>query len=94
MKADKVNKSLKKKGFIVKSGRTDHCRFVFCSNGRMVNVKTHMSHNGQEIGDDLQSRMAEQLYLSKPEFVEMISCKIGHDELVTRYADLGLLKEE
>ncbi|MDU9377163.1 hypothetical protein McpSp1_18100 [Methanocorpusculaceae archaeon Sp1] len=94
LKADKVNNALKKKGFIVKTGRTDHCRFVFCNNGRMVNVKTYTSHNGQEIGDELQFRMAEQLHLSKPEFVEMISCTIGRDELVARYTALGLIRED
>ncbi|WP_338096533.1 hypothetical protein [Methanorbis rubei] len=53
-----------------------------------------MSHNNQEINDFLQSQMAEQTYLSKAEFLEMISCTIGHDELVARYVTLGLLQKD
>lgn len=93
LKADKIQSALKKKGFLVKPGRTDHCRFVFCTDGRMVNVKTHMSHKGQEIEDEPQSRMAEQLHLSKSEFIDMVSCGIGHAKLVARYADLDLMKD-
>lgn len=53
-----------------------------------------MSHNNQELNDFLQNQMAEQTYLSKSEFLEMVSCKIGHYELAARYLALGFLKKD
>ncbi|MDV0444303.1 hypothetical protein [Methanorbis rubei] len=94
LKADKVSKALKKKGFVIQPGRTDHCRFIFYADGYPIKVKTYMSRNGQEIGNELQSCMVEQLHLSKTEFAEMISCEIGHDELLARYAALGILPKD
>ena len=92
LKTDKVIKALNKKGFVMQKGRTDHLRFVFYADGYPANIKTHLSHNSQDLGNDLQAYMAEQLHLSKAEFVEMVSCKIGHDELIDKYSELGLLK--
>ncbi|MDU9376750.1 hypothetical protein McpSp1_13770 [Methanocorpusculaceae archaeon Sp1] len=92
LKCDNVRKSLKKKGFLTESGKQKHVIYTFHHNGVPAAVATHMSHNNQEISDTLQSMMAEQLHLSKGEFVEMISCKTGHAELAARYAALGLLR--
>ena len=94
LKADGVRKALKKKGFAPVSGKQKHPQFTFFHDGIRSAVTTHMSHNNQELNDFLQSHMAEQTYLSKSEFLEMISCKIGHDELVARYVALGLLQED
>ncbi|MDV0444031.1 hypothetical protein McpCs1_14190 [Methanocorpusculaceae archaeon Cs1] len=94
LKADVVKKVLQKKGFAPVSGKQKHPRFTFFDEGIRSTVTTHMSHNNQEINDFLQSQMAEQTYLSKAEFLEMISCTIGHDELVARYVTLGLLQKD
>ncbi len=94
LKADAAKKALQKKGFAAISGKQKHPQFTFFDEGVRSTVTTHMSHDNQEINDFLQSRMAEQTYLSKSEFLEMISCKIGHDELVSRYVEMGLLKKE
>lgn len=83
-----------KKGFERLSGKVNHCRYEFYLNGKPSGVKTYLSHNKQEITGDLLAWMAKETYLSKEEFADMISCNIGHDELVARYAALGLLKKE
>ena len=93
-KAKKVSASLEKKGFERISGNVNHCRYEFYINGKPSGVKTYLSHNKQEITGDLLIWMSKETYLSKDEFVEMISCKIGHDELVSRYVDIGLLNQE
>ena len=92
LKCENVKKSLKKKGFLTVSGK--HVIYTFHHEGIPAVVVTHMSHNNQEITDTLQCLMAEQLHLSKSEFIELISCKIGHDELAARYTALGLLSRE
>ena len=94
LKADAVKKALKKKGFVEDAGRLKHLRYKFYANGLRISVTTHLSHNGSELDDFLVKQMAEQTHLSKSEFIEMVSCKIGHDELVARYADLGLLQKD
>lgn len=94
LKADVVKKALEKKGFAPVSGKQKHPRFTFFDEGVRSTVTTHMSHNNQELNDFLQSQMSEQTYLTKAEFLEMISCKIDHDDLAARYAALGLLKKE
>jgi len=93
LKADDVTRALKKKGFEQVSGRQKHPRYTFYANGKRSPVTTHVSHNKQELNDFLLAKMAEQTYLSKSEFLEMISCTIGHEDLVKRYADLDLVKE-
>ena len=94
LKADAVKKAMKKKGFVEDAGRLKHLRYKFYENGQRTSVTTHLSHNGSELDDFLVKQMAEQTCLSKAESLEMIACKIGHDELVARYADLGLLKKD
>ena len=94
LKCESVKKSLKKKGFLTESGKQKHVVYTFYHEGVPAVVATHMSHNNQEITDTLQSMMAEQLHMSKSDFIEMISCKIGHDELAARYVALGLLQKD
>ncbi len=94
MKCGVVDKALKKKGFETKTGAHSHVVYGFVHEGYPFPVMTHMSHNHQEIDDYLQERMAKQMKISKSEFLEMIACKIGHEELVARYANLGLLNKE
>lgn len=90
LKADSVTKALKKKGFFEGSGK--HVVYQFFADGEDTPVFTHVSHNKQEIDSFLQSRMANQLHLSKQEFIDMVSCKIGYDELVRKYIELNLIQ--
>ncbi len=93
LKVHEVTKALKKKGFEQVSGRQKHPRYTFYDNGKRSPVTTHVSHNKQDLNDFLLAKMAEQTYLSKSEFLGMISSTIGHEDLVKRYADLDLVKE-
>ncbi|MDU9376549.1 hypothetical protein McpSp1_11710 [Methanocorpusculaceae archaeon Sp1] len=93
-KAKKVSAALEKKGFQKLSGNTNHCRYEFYMNGKPSGVKTYLSHNKQEITGDLLAWMSKEMHLSKDEFLEVISCVIGYDELVARYVALGLLQKD
>lgn len=93
-KANKVSAALEKKGFERRSGNVNHCRYELYVNDRPTGVKTYLSHNRQEITGDLLAWMAKEMYLSKEEFGEMITCKIGYDELVARYTARGFLGKE
>lgn len=90
LKSDVVVRSLTKKGF--ERGTGKHIKYQFYYKGMKIPVITHLSHNGQEIDDFLIKQMAEQLHLSKSEFVEMVSCTIGYDELVDKYIALSLIQ--
>lgn len=73
LKCDTVTKALKKKGFILVRGRSKHLVYYFTHDGKKSEIATHLSHNKQEITDELQKQMADQLSLSKTEFAQMIS---------------------
>lgn len=82
---------MKKKGFLMETGRQKHPRYYFEDNGEIAAVKTHMSHNDQELTDFLQTQMAAQLHLAKSDFLEMISCKMEHEAIAKMYREKGLL---
>jgi len=91
LKAETVKKAMMKKGFIMEAGRQKHPRYYFEDNGEIAAVKTHMSHNDQELNDFLQAQMAAQLHISKADFLEMISCQIEHEGIANMYREKGLL---
>ena len=93
LKGAAVHKALLKKGFVTASGKQKHIRYQFCDGEKRSSVRTHLSHNGQELPESLQQLMAAQLHLSKTEFLAMVSCTIDHEDLVKRYTDIGLLKK-
>ena len=93
LKGAAVHKALLKKGFVTASGKQKHIRYQFCDGEKRSSLRTHLSHNGQELSDSLQQLMAAQLHLSKTEFLAMVSCTIDHEDLVKRYTDIGLLKK-
>lgn len=68
-----ISKSLKKKGF--KSDKSgDHVYFLLKGN---VRIYTKMSHAKKWNPDDrIFGEMAEQLYLTKPQFAELVDCTI------------------
>ena len=92
LKGAAVHKALLKKGFITAPGKQKHIRYQFCDGEKRSSVRTHLSHNGQELSDSLQQLMAAQVHLSKAEFLAMVSCTIGHADLVKTYTENGLLK--
>ena len=93
VKADMVRKALIKKGFVEGSGK--HVVYQFYAAALIdTPVLTHMSHNKQEIDHFLQQHMANQLHLSKHEFMNLISCTFGYADLIERYTALDLIPKE
>ena len=86
-KAKEVERVLEKKGFERERGQKDHNRFVLLIDGKITSIRTKTSHNGQDIDDYLQKRMAEQMHLTKPEFKSFVSCTISKDEYAKKVVE-------
>jgi len=80
---------LKKKGFT--SEMSKHIKLTFQHNGCDTQIRTWVSHGKKEIGDRLLSLMAEQLHLSKQQFMETIDCTIDEADLNSIYSGKDLL---
>ncbi len=55
-------------------------------------IWTMVSHNGQEIGDNLLKAMSQQLKLSTKEFCKMLDCNISGPEYLQMLRDRGILR--
>ncbi len=80
---------LKKKGFSADMSR--HSKLTFQHNGCDTQIRTWVSHGKKEIGDRLLSLMAEQLQLSKQQFIEAIDCSVDGEALILIYHEKNLL---
>jgi len=80
-KANKVMKSLKKKGFV--ESNSDHKRFELFYQGKLV-LSTKTSHNNQDIGDALIKSMSHQCKLSKTDFFNLINCPLSKEEYIKK----------
>ncbi|MBR1368244.1 hypothetical protein RJ53_01535 [Methanocalculus chunghsingensis] len=80
---------LKKKGFSTEMSK--HIKLTFQHNGCDTQIRTWVSHGKKEIGDRLLSLMAEQLHLSKQQFMETIDCTIDEADLNSIYSGKDLL---
>lgn len=78
LKGKDVESNLRKKGFSDSSG-VKHKFLVFVYGG----IKTHTSHNGQDVDDYLQSEMGKQVKLTKKQFYDFASCKMTMQEYIT-----------
>lgn len=84
----KVEKSLKKKGF--KNRDSHHKIFEFYYENKLV-AWTKLSHNGQDIGDNLISAMSRQCKLTKNDFVDLIKCPLSQEVYTEKLEEQGLL---
>jgi len=89
LKAKDVEGALCRKGF--EKHNRDHLKFWLYVDGRKTYISTMTSHNGQEIGDSLQSCMARQMGLTKSEFLAFVSCTISGEKYVSLLRDRGKL---
>jgi predicted RNA binding protein YcfA (HicA-like mRNA interferase family) len=80
---------LKKKGFSVEMSK--HIKLTFQHNGCDTEIRTWVSHGKKEIGDRLLGLMAEQLHLSKQQFMETIDCTVDEADLNSIYSEKDLL---
>ncbi|MDP3442257.1 MAG: type II toxin-antitoxin system HicA family toxin [Ignavibacteria bacterium] len=87
--SDKVKNVLTSKGFLFKrDGGKHHKYYVLVDpNGKLTNITTHFSHNGEDIDDYLISRMSKQLRLSSGEFRKLIDCSIDYNKYINILKD-------
>ena len=72
----KVEKGLKKKGFKLASG--DHRYLVLFVGDKETSIRTKISHGStKDIDNYLISKMSQQTYLSKNEFMDLINCPLS-----------------
>lgn len=77
-----VRSSLMKKGFVEVPDRK-HIFYIFVYNGEETIFQTHMSHNQQPIYDYLISMMANQLGLSRKQFLGLVDCDLSEDDYIS-----------
>jgi len=85
----KTHQSLLKKGFVQAQG--DHHFYLFYYNGKIV-AKTKLSHNNQDIGDRLISKMYKQCQISKNQFFDLINCPLGEKEYINILKEQGVIR--
>ncbi len=73
-----VERALRGKGFI--QSESHHHFFIYHSTaGRKTPVKTKTSHGQREISDDLLGKMAQQVKLSKGDFLDLVDCPLSRE---------------
>lgn len=79
---DDVESSLRKKGFT--QTERDHRFYDLHHNGQKTGIYTKTSRGKayETLGDDLVSKMARQVKLTKPEFVRLVSCTMSGPEYI------------
>jgi hypothetical protein len=90
LKTKDIKSNLCKKGFI--EDNKDHKHFCFFRNGKPTVIRTKFSHSAKEIDDNLIHLMANQIHLSKGEFVKFVICEISEPEYIEIQKGLGCLK--
>ncbi len=86
----KVEKALKKKGFIEDSSG-DHKYFILHYEGKDTAIRTKTSHNNQDIGDGLIKQMYTQLHIEKSFFVAFIDCSKSQEDYINELKNQNLL---
>lgn len=90
MDQQKVIRNIIKKGFkkdtntkLEKRKRsTNHNYYFFYYKNKRTNILTYSSHGKKEMYDDLISKMSDQLYLSKHDFIEFASCRYSEEKYI------------
>ena len=84
----KIEKALRKKGFVEQEG--DHHFFIYytCS-GKLTGIFTKTSHSPhvKDISGELLSKMATQCKLSQVDFCRLVDCPLSRDSYETILKD-------
>ncbi len=88
LSADKTKKALLNKGF-VQDDRHHHFYLLY-HQGKVV-VYTKMSHNDQDIGDQLISKMYKQCKINKRQFFDLIDCSLSGDGYIDILKENGTI---
>jgi predicted transcriptional regulator len=90
LKTKDIKSNLCKKGFV--EDNKDHKFFYFSHNGKPSAIHTKFSHSANEVDDNLIHLMANQIHLTKSEFVKFVVCEINEQEYTEIQKGLGNLK--
>ena len=83
-----TRQSLLKKGFKQAEGK--HHFYLFYYEGKVV-AKTMLSHNDQDIGDNLISKMYKQCKISKSQFFDLINCPLDKQGYIDILKKQGII---
>ena len=86
--ASKTRQSFTQKGFITKEGT--HHFYLFYHEGKLI-AKTMVSHNDQEIGDKLISKMYKQCKMDKSFFIAFAKCDKSKEDYLEVLKKNGLI---
>jgi len=79
LKIKDIISSMTKKGFKLDvDGK--HKRLIYMHNGKTSSIVTHYSHSSDEVGDFLIKKMADQIKISKKQFLELVECTLNADD--------------
>jgi len=79
LKIKDIISSMTKKGFKLDvDGK--HKRLIYMHNGKTSSIVTHYSHSSDEVGDFLIKKMADQIKISKKQFLELVECTLSADD--------------
>lgn len=89
-KTREIENALLSKGFI--RSDSNHRFFHLYVDGKRTPIRTYLSHGVSEYGDDLLSKVRQQMKLrSKKELLEFIDCPVTHEDYVEIVREAGLL---
>jgi hypothetical protein len=60
--------------------------------GTRTSIRTKFSHSANEVDDNLIHLMANQLHVTKGDFVKLAVCKISEREYIELQKELGNLR--
>ena len=86
--ANKTRSALLKKGFKISEG--DHHFYLYYYEGKVV-AKTKVSHNDQDIGDGLISKMSKQCQVNKHQFFDLINCPLKEADYIEILKERGVI---
>jgi predicted RNA binding protein YcfA (HicA-like mRNA interferase family) len=89
--ATTTRQALLKKGFKTKDG--SHHFYLYYYEGKLV-AKTMVSHNDQEIGKKLISKMYKQCCVTKDEFLDLISCTLDEKGYIEALKKNGTIQSQ
>jgi hypothetical protein len=88
LKPRNVQNALTRKGFRQSEG--DHARFIFYPGDRKTKIRTMLSHNSRDLGNELIHRMAVELRLTKADFLNLVSCTLSGEQYILKLRENGI----
>lgn len=88
-----IRRALLKKGFREETKGRDHDVYILETDGKVRAVFTKLSRGTayHTIGDNLLSKIARQLQVSRPELNDLIACPMDRETYLSVLADRGVL---